>query len=95
MNKDNLEGNIRSAVGQGEKAFGQAIGDKAGAAQGVYDDVAGRARSAMGSAKDAIGGGSTRPLRLTSPGCETKSASSRNRFPTSHKISSRRADGKS
>ncbi len=57
MNKDSLEGNVRSAVGQGEKALGQAVGDKATAAQGVYDDVAGRARSAIGSAKEAIGGG--------------------------------------
>jgi ElaB/YqjD/DUF883 family membrane-anchored ribosome-binding protein len=57
MNKDNLEGNVRSAVGQGEKAFGQALGDKGAAAQGVYDDIAGRARSAVGSAKDAIGAG--------------------------------------
>jgi ElaB/YqjD/DUF883 family membrane-anchored ribosome-binding protein len=57
MNKDNLEGNVRSAVGQGEKIFGQATGDKGTTAQGVYDDAAGRARSALGSAKDAVSGG--------------------------------------
>ena len=57
MNKDNLEGNVRSAVGQGEKIFGQATGDKGTTAQGVYDDAAGKARSALGSAKDAVSGG--------------------------------------
>ena len=57
MNKDTLEGNVRSAVGQGEKMLGQAMNDRATAAQGVYDDAAGKARAAVGSAKDAISGG--------------------------------------
>ena len=54
MTKDNLEGSVRSAIGQGEKIIGQAMGDKATAAQGAYDDVAGKAQSALGSAKDAV-----------------------------------------
>src|SRR5580658_9349537 len=57
MNRDNLEGGLRSAVGQGEKIVGQAMGDRATAAQGSYDDVAGKARSALGNAKDAISDG--------------------------------------
>ena len=48
MNKDNLEGTVRSAVGQGEKIFGQATNDRATTAQGYYDDAAGKARSAFG-----------------------------------------------
>jgi ElaB/YqjD/DUF883 family membrane-anchored ribosome-binding protein len=57
MNRDNLEGGLRSAVGQGEKIVGQAMGDRATAAQGSYDDAAGKARSALGNAKDAISDG--------------------------------------
>jgi uncharacterized protein YjbJ (UPF0337 family) len=57
MNKDNLEGTVRSAVGQGEKIFGQATNDRATTAQGSYDDAAGKVRSAVGSAKDAVSGG--------------------------------------
>ena len=57
MNKDNFEGTIRSAVGQGEKILGQATNDRSTTAQGYYDDAAGKARSAVGSAKDAVNGG--------------------------------------
>jgi uncharacterized protein YjbJ (UPF0337 family) len=57
MNKDNFEGTVRSAVGQGEKILGQAMNDKSTTAQGYYDDTAGKARSAVGSAKDAVSGG--------------------------------------
>ena len=57
MNKDNFEGTVRSAVGQGEKMLGQATGDRGTTAQGYYDDAAGKARSAVGSAKDAVSGG--------------------------------------
>jgi ElaB/YqjD/DUF883 family membrane-anchored ribosome-binding protein len=57
MNKDTVEGNIRSVVGQGEKLMGQATNDRSSTAQGYYDDVAGKARSTMGSAKDAVSGG--------------------------------------
>jgi uncharacterized protein YjbJ (UPF0337 family) len=57
MAKDNLEGNVRSAIGQGEKIIGQAVGDKAVAAQGAYDHAAGKAQSALGSAKDAVNEG--------------------------------------
>lgn len=57
MNKDNFEGTIRSAVGQGEKILGQAANDRSTTAQGYYDDAAGKARSAVGSAKDAVSGG--------------------------------------
>jgi len=57
MTKDNLEGSVRSAIGQGEKIIGQAVGDKAMAAQGAYDYAAGKAQSALGSAKDAVNEG--------------------------------------
>jgi uncharacterized protein YjbJ (UPF0337 family) len=57
MNKDNFEGTIRSAVGQGEKILGQATNDRSTTAQGYYDDAAGKARSAVGSAKDVVSGG--------------------------------------
>jgi uncharacterized protein YjbJ (UPF0337 family) len=61
MNKDNVEGTVRSAVGQGEKIWGQATNDRATTAEGYYDDAAGKARSAVGSAKDtakdAVSGG--------------------------------------
>src|ERR1700727_2255741 len=57
MNKDNFEGTVRSAVGQGEKIVGQATGDRGTTSQGYYDDAAGKARSAVGSAKDAVSGG--------------------------------------
>ncbi len=57
MNKDNFEGNIRSMAGQGEKILGEAANDKATTAQGYFDDAAGKARSALGSAKTAVSGG--------------------------------------
>ena len=56
MNKDNLEGTLRSAVGQGEKFLGDATKDRATTAQGFYDDAAGKAQSAFGSAKDEVSG---------------------------------------
>ena len=56
MNKENLEGSVRSAVGQGEKILGQATNDRATTAQGYYDDAAGKARSAFGNAKDTVSG---------------------------------------
>jgi ElaB/YqjD/DUF883 family membrane-anchored ribosome-binding protein len=54
MNRDNVEGTLRSAAGQGEKMFGQAMNDKSAMAQGTYDDAMGKARSALGNAKDAV-----------------------------------------
>jgi len=57
MNKDQVEGTLRSAIGQGEKVVGQAMNDPNATAQGIYDDVAGKARSALGSAEDAISRG--------------------------------------
>ena len=57
MNRDNLEGSFRSAIGQGEKMVGQATGDRATTAQGTYDDAVGKARSALGSVQDAVSEG--------------------------------------
>jgi ElaB/YqjD/DUF883 family membrane-anchored ribosome-binding protein len=57
MNRDNVEGTLRSAAGQGEKIFGQAMNDKGAMAQGSYDDAMGKARSALGNAKDAVSDG--------------------------------------
>ena len=53
MNKDNFEGGVRSAVGQGERFVGSATDDKASEVRGAYNEVAGSAQSAWGSAKDA------------------------------------------
>jgi uncharacterized protein YjbJ (UPF0337 family) len=57
MNKDSLEGSVRSTIGQGEKIVGHATGDSATEAKGVYDNAAGKARSALGSAKEAVSQG--------------------------------------
>ena len=46
MNKDHVEGSLRSAMGQGEKVAGQAMNDPRTTAQGIYDDAAGKAQSA-------------------------------------------------
>src|SRR5271165_2981382 len=54
MNKDHVEGSLRSAMGQGEKVVGQAMNDPRTTAQGIYDDAAGKARSAMGGVEDAV-----------------------------------------
>lgn len=54
MTRESLEGKVRSGIGQAEKIVDQAIGDKATAAQGAYDDAAGKAQAALGSAKDAV-----------------------------------------
>ena len=53
MNKDNFEGGVRSAIGQGEKSVGSATGDKTSEVKGAYNEVAGSAQSAWGSATDA------------------------------------------
>ena len=53
MNKDNFEGGVRTAVGQGERFVGSATDDKASEIKGAYNEVAGSAQSAWGSAKDA------------------------------------------
>jgi uncharacterized protein YjbJ (UPF0337 family) len=53
MTKDNFEGGVRSAIGQGERYVGSATGDKASEVKGAYNEVAGSAQSAWGSAKDA------------------------------------------
>src|SRR6202046_1737630 len=53
MNKDNFEGGVRSAVGQGERFVGAATDDKTSEVKGAYNEVAGSAQSAWGSAKDA------------------------------------------
>src|SRR5271166_286439 len=57
MNKDYVEGSFRSAVGQGEKLVGQATNDPGMTGRGASDDIAGKAQSALGSAKDAVNRG--------------------------------------
>jgi ElaB/YqjD/DUF883 family membrane-anchored ribosome-binding protein len=54
MNNDHVEGSLRSAMGQGEKVAGQAMNDPRTTAEGIYDEAAGKARSALGSAGDAV-----------------------------------------
>ncbi len=53
MNKDKFEGGDRSAIGQGERSVGAATDDKASEVKGAYDQVAGSAPTAWGSAQDA------------------------------------------
>ena len=53
MNKDKFEGGDRSAIGQGERSVGAATDDKASEVKGAYDQVAGSAQTAWGSAQDA------------------------------------------
>ena len=40
MNKDNFEGGVRSAVGQGERFVASATDDKASEVRGAYNEVA-------------------------------------------------------
>ena len=54
MNKEYVEGSLRSAMGQTEKVAGQATNDPRTTAQGIYEDAAGKAQSALGSAGDAV-----------------------------------------
>jgi uncharacterized protein YjbJ (UPF0337 family) len=54
MNQDHVQGSLRSAMGQGEKVAGQAMNDPRTTAEGIYDEAAGKARSALGSAGDAV-----------------------------------------
>jgi ElaB/YqjD/DUF883 family membrane-anchored ribosome-binding protein len=57
MNKDNFEGAVRSTIGKGEQLAGDAFKDRSTSAQGVYDQVAGKAQQAYGSARDAVASG--------------------------------------
>ena len=57
MNKDHVEGSLRSALGQGEKVVGRTMNDAGTTAQGVFDDASGRVQSAIGSAQDAVSRG--------------------------------------
>ena len=45
MTKDNFEGGVRSAVGQGERFVGAATDDKTSEVKGAYNEVAGSAQS--------------------------------------------------
>ena len=57
MNKDNFEGVARATVGKAEQLAGKAFGDPSTTGHGHYDEMVGRAQSAVGSAKDAIASG--------------------------------------
>jgi ElaB/YqjD/DUF883 family membrane-anchored ribosome-binding protein len=57
MNSDHVKGSVRSAVGEGEKAFGRVTNDPDMTNRGGADTVAGKAQSALGSAKDALSSG--------------------------------------
>ena len=54
MHQDHVEGSLRSAIGQGEKVVGHAMNDPRTTAQGIYDDAAGQAQSALASAGDVM-----------------------------------------
>ena len=53
MNKDKFEGGVRFAVGQGESFVGASTADKPSEVRGAYNEVAGSAQTAWGSAKEA------------------------------------------
>jgi uncharacterized protein YjbJ (UPF0337 family) len=57
MNNDKIEGSLRSAGGQGEKALGRVTDDWSLANKGAADTIAGKAQSTLGSAKDAVSSG--------------------------------------
>lgn len=57
MNSDQVEGNVRSAIGQGKQAVGEAFHDPSLSRQGAYDNIAGKVQSAAGGAADALQSG--------------------------------------
>ena len=52
MNKDSLEGELRTGLGQAESAIGEAAGDIELRLRGKADQLVGRVQSAYGNARD-------------------------------------------
>ena len=71
MNKDKLEGNLRSVTGDVKEFAGRATGDRETQASGTIDKLAGDAQSAFGSAKDAIGTAASAAAEMTGVDLET------------------------
>jgi uncharacterized protein YjbJ (UPF0337 family)/ElaB/YqjD/DUF883 family membrane-anchored ribosome-binding protein len=59
MNKDNIEGGLRKTTGQMEEFAGRATKNKQMTGEGLYDQAAGSAQSALGQTKDAINSGAS------------------------------------
>ena len=57
MNSDQVEGNVRSAIGQAKQAVGSGLNDPSLSRQGAYDNIAGKVQSAAGGAADALHSG--------------------------------------
>jgi uncharacterized protein YjbJ (UPF0337 family) len=65
MNKDNIEGGVRSAAGEVKEFVGRGTGDAATTASGLADKAMGGAQSAFGNAKSAIGSAAESAAELT------------------------------
>ena len=65
MNKDNIEGGVRSAAGEFKEFAGRATGDTATTASGMADKAIGGAQSAFGNAKSAVGSAAESAAQLT------------------------------
>ena len=64
VDKDRVKGSVRKVTGDAKRAAGRALGDRKLQAEGTADTVRGKARNAVGSAKDAVRGtGRTRTTR--------------------------------
>lgn len=57
MNSDQVEGNVRSAIGQAKQAVGEGFNNPSLSRQGAYDNIAGKVQSAAGGAADALQSG--------------------------------------
>lgn len=57
MNSDQVEGNVRSAIGQAKQAVGDGFNNPSLSRQGAYDNIAGKVQSAAGGAADALHSG--------------------------------------
>lgn len=57
MNSDQVEGNVRSAIGQAKQAVGDGFNNPSLSRQGAYDNIAGKVQSAAGGGADALQSG--------------------------------------
>jgi uncharacterized protein YjbJ (UPF0337 family) len=62
VDRNRIKGSARKVTGDVKKATGRALGDRKLQSEGSADRARGKARNAVGSAKDALrGNGRTRP----------------------------------
>ncbi len=53
MNKDQVKGTVKDAVGKGQEAVGEATGNKKTEAKGLAKQAEGKVQKAVGDAKEA------------------------------------------